>query len=533
MEEQLHRPSHGQDYHYEDLRTAGLHSVTEGEREGEHNQHGEKKSVLKKVKEKAKKIKDTVKKHGHGHGHDHAYEEDDDASEEMVNDPDVHGAPMYESAVITGTNLPMQTDLNLEKPMDTREDRYSRPTVMSEVYEYPDVVDEGESARSGPGGLLGMDLPFEGRLPEHKNPLAFDVEEPTVKIGPLVGLEEDPHLPKGRPGGKPASNYGAKVVDPTGEGGKEAEVAPLVQRLDNLNIHGESEPKPQANPKSYTGSHDQFAPQTMPTTDYFNPESNPLVGGNPEPDSAPKISDPTQPESMPRDSVAGKISSATSTIAGKVVSVKNVVALKMGYGGQPHEAGEDLRHKTAADYGHEVAEKLAPVYGKLAGAGTAVLSKVRGGGGAEHESGGEAIAKGTDKGVSMKEYLAEKLRPGEEDKVLSEVITEALHKKQPMGRETATPVAENAAVAGGQTSDTGVVDRLKGAVGSWLGKSAGTQTAGEFLSHLVLVYERMFIQILTEIVVNLGLGASGVGQREEEVMSKQKQQQQQQQSSGN
>ena len=44
MEAQLHRPSHGHE-------------------DGGH----EKKSVLKKVKDKAKKMKDTIKKHGHHH----------------------------------------------------------------------------------------------------------------------------------------------------------------------------------------------------------------------------------------------------------------------------------------------------------------------------------------------------------------------------------------------------------------------------------------------------------------------------------
>ncbi|KAL0299519.1 UNVERIFIED_CONTAM: Low-temperature-induced protein [Sesamum radiatum] len=474
MEAQLQRPSHGQDHHYEDLRTAGLHSVMEGEREGEHNQHGEKKSVLKKVKEKAKKIKDTMKKHGHGH--DHASEEDDDESEEMVTDPDVHGAPMYESAVITGTKLPMQTDVNLEKPMDTREDRYSRPTVTSELY--PTVVDEGESARSGPG-ILGMDSPFEAREPKNKNPLAVDVQEPkavepTVRIGPLFGF-------RGRPSFSKEWNWARwdSRLKLWSQSGKEADVAPLVQRLDNLNIGDKSESKPETKPESYTGSHDQISP---------------------------KIADPTQLESMPRDSLAGKISSATSTIADKAVSAKNVVALKLGYGGQRQDAGEDLPQKPAADYGHKVAETLAPVYGKLAGAGTAVLSKVRRGGGGEHESGDEVMVKGTDKGVSMKEYLAEKLKPGEEDKVLSEVITEAFHKKQPTGWETEATVVENSAAAGGQTSNAGVVDRLKGAVGSWLGKSAGTQTAGLASS-------------------------GGVGQREEEVMGEQ--QLKPQQSSGN
>ncbi|MCI31700.1 seed maturation protein, partial [Trifolium medium] len=34
-----------------------------------------------------------------------------------------------------------------------------------------------------------------------------------------------------------------------------------------------------------------------------------------------------------------------------------------------------------------------------------------------------------DKGVSMKDYIAEKLRPGEDDKALSEAISESLYKK--------------------------------------------------------------------------------------------------------
>lgn len=59
--------------------------------------HGEKKSVIKKVKEKAKKLKNTITKHGHGHGdsdqhQDHQDEEDDD-DDEMEKDAEVHGAP--------------------------------------------------------------------------------------------------------------------------------------------------------------------------------------------------------------------------------------------------------------------------------------------------------------------------------------------------------------------------------------------------------------------------------------------------------
>ncbi|KAG8381334.1 hypothetical protein BUALT_Bualt06G0111600 [Buddleja alternifolia] len=509
MEAQMQRQLH---HHYdeEDPQHAGLHSVIEGDQgdQGEHDHH-EKKSVLKKVKDKAKKIKDTIKKHGHhGHEHEHEYrhdqiseeEEDDDEDEEMVNDPEVHGAPMYQSAVITGTKLPMQTGVNLEKPTDAREDRYN-PNIRDQVV--PNVHDEGIT-RPKTWPELGR-LPTETRETEHKNqPRSSPYDEEGVRMGPLSGLEEDPHSPKSRPQEIPVSNYQSKVTDPTMEGGKEAEVAPLIRGFDKLNVRDEPVSKPELEPKSYTGSHDQFAPQPTPTKDQFNPEPNPL-GPSEKPDLGPKMFDQDNPESMPSDTIAGKISSATTVITDKAVSAKNVVASKLGYGGQTQQ-GEDKLTKplseSAADYGHIVAEKLTPVYEKVAGAGTAILSKVQpGGAGGEHEGSGDM--KGADKGVSVKEYFVEKFRPGDEDKALSEVITDAFHKKKegvskgmedkpPMGRVTESEEVvarlgtrqenkregEDALVSGSDTtSGARVVDRLKEAVSSWLGKSTGIETA--------------------------------------------------------
>lgn len=51
--------------------------------------HGEKKSVLKKVKAKAKKIKDSIKEHV-GHGHEVHDDHDDDEDDEMDMDPEIH-----------------------------------------------------------------------------------------------------------------------------------------------------------------------------------------------------------------------------------------------------------------------------------------------------------------------------------------------------------------------------------------------------------------------------------------------------------
>lgn len=47
--------------------------------------------MLKKVKEKAKKIKNTLTKDGHGHEHDRNVDEEGDEYDEP--DPEVHGAP--------------------------------------------------------------------------------------------------------------------------------------------------------------------------------------------------------------------------------------------------------------------------------------------------------------------------------------------------------------------------------------------------------------------------------------------------------
>ncbi|PIN13466.1 hypothetical protein CDL12_13914 [Handroanthus impetiginosus] len=382
MESQLHHHNPNQ----EDPQKVGLHSVIEDEGEQEH--HGEKKSVLKKVKDKAKKIKDTIKKHGHGHGHEHeggdhnyqeGYEEDDD-DEEMVNDPEIHG-------------------------------------------------------------------------------------------------------------------------------GKEAEVTPLVREFGNLNVRNASASKP------------ELAPQHVPTKNKYDPEPNPI--DTPEnQDSNMKTQDPAVLKDTPQDTITitGKVSSATSAIADKALSAKNLVASKLGYGGDSSQEGKDPSKKSVPESSatDKVAEKLAPVYGKVTGVGSAVMSKV-------HGQGGDAGAAGGDnKTVSMREYLAEKFRPGDEDKALSEVITNAFHKKKeekkeerPMGKVTESEEVaarlgrtadnkregEDAVRAGSESSGQGVTDRLKDAVSSWLGKSTGVQTAQDSIGK--------------SFVSGAGSGSTGVGPGEE------------------
>lgn len=233
-------------------------------------------------------------------------------------------------------------------------------------------------------------------------------------------------------------------------GGKEAEVAPLSHQFDKMNAE-----------RPHTWSHDQFV----------NPVSESAVS----PDST----------DVSHDTIAEKISSATYAVADKAISAKNVVASKLGYNQDATSTNKPLSQK--------VAETLGPVYEKVAG-----MSKIQGSEGGDNGGG--------DSSSSVKEYMCEKFRPGDEDKALSEAITDAFQQKkeavwgteeeqQQRGKVTFSKevserlgtVAENkrenqregedAWAAGEESSGQGVTERLKDAVGLWLGKSTGIQTA--------------------------------------------------------
>ncbi|KAJ8554442.1 hypothetical protein K7X08_025120 [Anisodus acutangulus] len=355
------------------------------------------------------------------------------------------------------------------------------------------------------------------------------------KIGVLRGVEEDPHAPKDRLEMSPnPTNYQGKVADPT-SANNEAGVGPLVRSFDKLGVDDAPEttikqgtegvrPELRAGDTKfdqgtervqYTGSRDQFSPQETPT-------NFPSVHEDTE--SIPKNMNPSNPEDLPQDtltrkpgSYTEKISSATSAIADKAVAAKNVVASKLGYGGTEEDSsksqvttgGDKDATKTTSETelaqkaASTVAEKLAPVYEKVAGAGSTVMDKVqgtesRGGGDVEHEG----KIKETDKGVSIKEYLAEKFKPGEEDKALSEVIscslsrqkdkTEETGEAKPMGKVTESveverrlgPIEDTKKENGGETHvgegfGQGVVDRVKGAFSTWLGKGGEAQANGK------------------------------------------------------
>ncbi|CAN4087773.1 unnamed protein product [Withania somnifera] len=348
----------------------------------------------------------------------------------------------------------------------------------------------------------------------------------------LTSLEEDPHSPRDHSEMNPnPTNSQSKVTDPTGANNEEAGIGTLVPLFDKMGVKdvpettrkqgmerirtearaGDMKVDQGTEHRQYTGSHDQFAPQETPT-DF------PSVCKDTE--SNLKGMSPSNPEDLPQDTLTGKpgsytekISSATSAIADRAVAAKNVVASKLGYGETGEETGntqikggdEDATKTSSATAlaqkaASTVAEKLAPVYEKVAGAGSTVIAKVQGtaGGVAGNEAEHEGNTKATDKGVSMKEYLAEKFKPGEEDKALSEVISGSLSRRKektgeakPIGKVTESEEVErqlgaidNTKKEGNSASGEthigegfgqGVVDRLKGAVSTWLGKGGEAQ----------------------------------------------------------
>ncbi|KAF3432992.1 hypothetical protein FNV43_RR24094 [Rhamnella rubrinervis] len=572
MDSQMERPSSQSHTHENDPQNAGIHA------EGD-DHHDEKPSVMTKMKAKAKKIKDTLKKHGYGHNQDHDHddphdghvpddhdlEEENDEYEEMVKDPEVQGAPIYDSAAIktgalggisetaVGSAAAMPHGHGHEQPLASKDisgvkssdpTRISVPGLEENIaqpksnFGKPSLMGEEE-----PHALLNTPVPsFSHGAYETKDstdPSTIFVSGSTTNLGESrvnlerpKGLEEDPHASKefNRQDYTP-SNYQTKVSDPTGAGTEEIGATPILSSFDKMSIDDESEAKGQSKliTQAPTGSHDQFSPETFPPKPSDTPQNPNAMEENLD---TRDRNDRDTAEINPTNatSYTEKLSSASSVIADKAISTKNVVASKLGYGEKDdstdHRVHDDEAHgsgdgstakpSSTVEYGKKIAatvtDKLTPVYEKVAGAGSTGMSKMSGtgatGAGSEAE---KSEVKGQDKGVSVKDFLAEKLRPGDEDRALSEVISDSLHKRKqepeesesgpPMGEvtqseevtkrlgtgdekserqerdEPATGYVNNPQTGGGGGDGKGVVGKLKGAVGSWFGLGGGDQSS--------------------------------------------------------
>lgn len=183
-----------------------------------------------------------------------------------------------------------------------------------------------------------------------------------------------------------------------------------------------------------------------------------------------------------QSSYTDKITSVTSVVADKAAAAKNVVASKLGYSGEGGNVGAETP-SSGEGYGTKVASVVTPVYEKVKETGANVMTKL------PFSGGTEGTHQGQDKSVSAKEYVAEKLSPGEEDKALSEVVAEKLHlggdttaepKKGTVTQSKAVeerlggfpdPKSEGAIKHGeryAEEGEGGMVDKLTGAVTSWI-----------------------------------------------------------------
>ncbi|KAL4191606.1 hypothetical protein AMTRI_Chr07g81410 [Amborella trichopoda] len=376
--------------------------------DGEEESH-DKKSVLKKVKDKAKKLQNTlgIKKHNH------EGEEEVEEGDEIEDDPEIHGALVYESAAISQNQ---QGDVS-RIPMET----------------------QGQS-----GVHYGESQPFS--------------KEPGVSLGESGPFLEDPDAPKDGPGKVSSGNYQSKVKDPTNAGGEEIGGTTVLESLSAMKLSDDTDSKRRQEVSS--GTHNQFAPENPKRTRPSNTTTKP----NPEPDN-------TVTEQSRNDQAAHpQPQSYTSLIYDKATSAKNLLASKLGYAQNPSEseATKPESDVTMSESGNR--SVTGTVTEKITGAKNGCLPQKLPG--VSEKSLGESEnlsaesdkrEKGTDKGVSIKDYVMEKLKPGDEDRALSEVITEVIHKGDGSGR--------NVTVSGnsGDNRGSGMVGKVKGAVTSLFG----------------------------------------------------------------
>ncbi|KAJ1294916.1 hypothetical protein BS78_01G183000 [Paspalum vaginatum] len=446
---------------------------------GDEKQH---KPVLKKVKEKVKKIKNTLAG-GHDHGHDGEHggdervgdagsnsseEGEEDAAEREAaaekggymedvedkpvvteSDPDVHGAPMYESA--------------------------RAPAVQDLVAKYEPArapaVDEVEGDGAAPRvrlGDLGGPVLQDPAAPHSTTRAARGGEDigttPVVQQFENMSLSDDPaHVGAGKEAAK-AEEWKDKAADAAGG-------ASYTDRLKNA-AAGTTEYGKKLASTMYekvagvgstaaaAGKRDGERPEGAPAEEWKDAPA--------EATDAAKGAGYTDKVMSAAAGTTGYGKQMASTVYDKVAGVAPSLRPQVGAGKPDDARGEatpasdaaaDQESKDAAtdttstgasgpgytdkvksaaagttEYGKQLA---STVYEKVSGAGTAVAGKVQ----QATQSAGTATpgvgaqqrdtsAGGQDKGVTVTGYIAEKLRPGDEDRALSESISGAVQRRK-------------------------------------------------------------------------------------------------------
>ncbi|XP_062204844.1 low-temperature-induced 65 kDa protein-like [Phragmites australis] len=421
-------------------------NIVEGEGAGGqqqlHRDEKQHKPVLEKMKEKVNKIKNTLAGHGHGHGHDELVgdgesisneEEEGDVALEreaatekggyiedvedkpvvMESDPEVHGAPIYESARI---------------PAVQEVEGDGRPRVRLGDLGGTVVEDPAAPRSTAPAAREGEDI--------GTTPVVQQFESMTVSDDP-------PHVGAGKKDARAATGtteFGKKLATTVDE--KVAGVGTAVG----------------------VGKRDDERTEAMPVSDAGGEEWKDASAATDATDRAPSPGYTDKLKSFSAGTTEYGKQLAT-TVYEKVAGVGTAVApsLRPQVGvGKPvvgrneailvPDAGA-VERKDATDsasgvgYTDKIKSAATTVYEKVAGVGTAVVGKVplathstgavTPGVGAQQEDTSATVTPGAggpgsghDKGVTMMGYIAEKLRPGDEDRALSEAISGAVQRRK-------------------------------------------------------------------------------------------------------
>ncbi|KAG6721218.1 hypothetical protein I3842_03G101500 [Carya illinoinensis] len=275
--------------------------------------------------------------------------------------------PKPTKTFVPGEEGTEQPKVNLERPMGMEEDSPA-PKDRSEPHT-PAIYQKKVMEPLGTGGeeagiapiLQSFDKMKVHDEPKPKPTKAFVPSEegtgkPKVNLEKPMGLEEDPRSRKDISELHTHAIYQTKVTDPTGTGSEEAGIAPIPQSFDKMEVHDELKPKPTGAddnsptsirkqfPKSPTGRHDQFSPEPVPSEAKIVRDKS----KHSESFDATKLPDDTHDiseELMNEKSSTEKTSYATSAIADKAISVKNAVASKLGYGEKDMTSETEVRQR--------------------------------------------------------------------------------------------------------------------------------------------------------------------------------------------
>ncbi|CAD6205514.1 unnamed protein product [Miscanthus lutarioriparius] len=438
-----------------------------------HRDEKQHKPVLKKVKEKVKKIKNTLAGHGHGHdggddermgdagtgtGSSSSEEEEEDAVEReaalekggymedvedkpvvMESDPEVNGAPMYES----------------ERAPDLVA-KHDQPASTPAVQE---VEGDGAAPRVRLGDIGGP-VVEDPAAPRSTTPAAREGEDigttPVVQQFETMSLSDDPaHVGAGKKGAK-ADEWKDKAADTVGGA---AGGASYTDRLKNAaagtteygkklastvyeKVAGvgtavgvgkrDDEQRKEAVPASNTAGAEEWrdAPRGHGRGERRGVHRQDQVGGRGHHWVA-GVGTAVAPNLRPQESSA-KAEGAHSEAKAMPVSDTGAEEWKDAPAATdatnnsatgPGPAGYTDKIKSAAAGTTEYGKQLAStVYEKVTGVGTAVAGKV--------QTRPPPAPAGRTRGVTVTGYIAEKLRPGDEDRALSEAISGAVQRRK-------------------------------------------------------------------------------------------------------